>query len=272
MTDTTSLSIQPKGTCIKTCFYREGDYMHVVATLVANGDVEVFKGSLDLRPIRAAIARRHAALHGSDSVKVSGFFSSIGHAISSIGHAKLVKGLVNDIKKVGRSKAFGAVLGATAIVFPPVGAPALAAYAVAKASTGVIEEANKVKARVTHIAKHGTPAEKALAKKHLPQIKKLMAQKASVQASLSRMADAAKKGNKEALTAQKIFGIVLKSHQGVKARASNPAVTKGVPAMLITRTGKIVPGRYIQQTANQKLAESVLFDGKQILRGKYAAA
>ncbi len=272
MTDTTSLSIKPKGTCIKTCFYKDGDYLHCTATLVSNGDVEVFKGSVDLRPIRAAIMRRHAAMHGADSVQVSGFFSSIGHAISSIGHAKLVKGLVNDIKKVGKSKAFGVVLGATAIVFPPVGAPALAAYAVAKTATGVIEEANKVKARAVHIAKNGTAAEKAALKKHLPAVKKLFAQKAAVQASLSRMADAAKKGNKEALTAQKIFGIVLKSHQGVKARASSPAASKGVAAVMITRNGKIVPGHYVQQSANLKLAESMLFDGKQVLRGKYAAA
>ncbi len=272
MTDTNSLQIKPKGCCIKTCFYREGPYMHVIATLISNGDVEVFKGSVDLRPISAAIARKHAELHGEDSVQVAGFFSSIAHAVNSIGHVKLIRGIANGIKDVAKSKAFGVVLGATAIVFPPVGAPALAAYAVAKTATGVIEEANAVKARAVQIAKNGTAAERAAVKANLPKIQTLLKQKASVQASLSRMADAAKKGDKEALTAQKIFGIVLKSHQGLKARATTPSVAKGVSAVMITRTGKVVPGHYVQQTANKKLAESVLFDGKGLLRGKYAAA
>ncbi len=42
--------------------------------------------------------------------------------------------------------------------------------------------------------------------------------------------------------------------------------------MMITRTGRVVPGHYLEQRANKKLAQAVLFDGKKILRGKYAAA
>ncbi len=42
--------------------------------------------------------------------------------------------------------------------------------------------------------------------------------------------------------------------------------------MMITRTGKVVPGHYLEQRASKRLKQAVLFDGKRILRGKYAAA
>lgn len=269
MTDKSSLQITPRGTCLKTCFYHEGPYLHAIVTLVKNGDVRVFKGSLDLRPIIAAVKRKHSEMHGTE---VSGFFSSISHAVKSIGHAKILKSIANDIKSVAKSKAFGAIAGATAIVFPPVGIPAAAAYAVAKTSISVIEEANAVKAKVTQIANTGSAAARNAAHAKLPEIKKLMEQKELVQKKLAAMAELAKHGNKEALAAQRIFGIVLRQHQGLKNRVANPVHTRGVPAMLITKTGRIVPGHYLEQKANQKLAQAILFDGKKILRGKYAAA
>ena len=270
MVDTNSLQVKPEGTVIKTCFYREGPYLHVLATLVKNGDCQVFKGSLDVRPIQAALVRYHKRMHGPDSVKVSGFFDSISHAISSIGHAKLVKGISAGMKASGGGQSLGGL--ATSIVIPPVGLPAAAAYAVAKASVGVIEEANAVKSKVTQIANSGSAAARAVAHAKLPQIKNLMAQKDAVQKKLAAMALAAKSGNKEALAAQRIFGIVLKQHQALKSRVAKPAAVRGVPAMMITRTGRVVPGHYLEQRANKKLAQAVLFDGKQILRGKYVAA
>lgn len=272
MVDKSSLQIKPQGTCIKTCFYREGPYLHVIATLVKNGEVQVFKGSLDVRPIQAALVRRHARMHGRDSVKVAGFFSSISHAVKSIGHSKLMKGIASGIKDVAKSKTFGAIAGVTAIVFPPVGLPAAAAFAVAKTSIGVIEEANAIKHKVTQIAHSGTAAAKAAAHAKLPEIEKLMKQKSMVQQKLAEMARRAKLGDKEALAAQRIFGIVLKQHQALKQRVAHPHAARGVPAMMITRTGRVVPGHYLEQRANKKLAQAVLFDGKKILRGKYAAA
>lgn len=272
MVDTNSVRIKPQGTCIKTCFYREGPYLHMIATLVKDGECQIFKGSLDVRPIQAAIVRHHARMHGPDSIQVSGFFSSIKHAVNSIGHAKLVKGIASGIKDVAKSKTFGAVLGATAIVIPAVGVPALAAYAVAKASIAVIDEANAVKHKVTQIANTGSAAAKAAAHAKIPEIQKLMAQKSLVQKKLAAMADAAKRGDKEALAAQRVFAIVLKQHQALSSRVASPRTVRGVPAMMITRTGRIVPGHYLEQRANQKLAQAVLFDGKKILRGKYAAA
>jgi hypothetical protein len=269
MTDKSSLQIKPRGTCLKSCFYREGPYLHAIVTLVESGDVQIFKGSLDLRPIAAAVKRKHAEMHGTE---VSGFFSSISHAVSSIGHAKILKSISNDIKSVAKSKAFGAICGATAIVFPPVGIPAAAAYAIAKTSIGVIEEANAVKAKVTQIANSGSAAARAAAHAKIPQIQQLMAQKELVQKKLADMATLAKHGNPEALAAQRIFAIVLRQHQGLKNRVSHPTAARGVPAMMITKTGRVVPGHYLEQKANKRLAQAILFDGKKILRGKYAAA
>lgn len=268
MTDTTSLQIKPRGTCIKTCFYREGPYLHGIVTLVKNGECEVFKGSLDLRPFAKAIARHHARLHGK--TEVSGFFSSIQNAVG-LGKAKLVSNISSQIKSTSATSA-AHLAGATSVVFPAIGAPALAAYALAKESVGVIDQANAVKARVTQIANSGSAAAKAAAHENIDKIQKLMAQKAQVQTALARMAAKAKQGDPEALAAQRIYGIVIKQHQALKSRASTPSVARGVPAMMITRTGRVVPGHYLEQRANKKLGETVLFDGKRILRGKYAAA
>ncbi len=272
MVDTNSLRIKPQGTCVRSCFYREGPYLHAIVTLVKNAEVQVFKGSLDLRPIVAVVRRAHAQMHADGRPEVAGFFSSVTHAVKSIGHAKIFKSIANDIKSVAKSKTFGAICGATAIVFPPVGIPAAAAYAVAKTSIGVIEEANAVKSKVTQIANTGSEAAKKAAHAKIPEIQKLMQQKALVQQKLAQMANAAKHGDKEALIAQRIFGIVLRQHQALKSRVSHPHAARGVPAMMITRTGKIVPGHYLEQRANKKLGQAVLFDGKKILRGKYAAA
>lgn len=271
-TDKTSLQVKPQGVCVKTCFYRSGPYLHAIVTLVKNGDCHVFKGSLDLRPIAAAVKRHHQMLHGQNAVEVGGFFSSISHAVKSIGHAKIFKSIANDIKSVASSKAFGAIAGATAIVFPPVGLPAAAAYATAKAAIGVIDEANAVKHRVTQIANSGSAAARNAAHAKIPEIQKLMQQKSMVQQKLAVMARQAAAGNREALVAQRVFAIVLKQHQALKNRVAHKHVARGVPAMMITRTGRIVPGHYLEQRANKKLAQAVLFDGKKILRGKYAAA
>ncbi len=268
MVDTNSLQIKPQGTCVRSCFYRQGPYLHAIVTLVKDGEVDVFKGSLDVRPIASALKKYHAQMHGSS--EVSGIFSSISHAISSVGKAKILKSIASDIK--GKSGSFSAKAGATAIVFPPIGLPAAAAFAVAKSSIAVIDEANAVKNKVTQIANTGSAAARAAAHANLPAIQKLMQQKAMVQQKLAQMANLAKRGNKEALAAQRIFGIVLRQHQALASRVANSNNVRGVPAMMITRAGRVVPGHYLEQKANKKLAEAVLFDGKNILRGKYAAA
>ncbi len=162
--------------------------------------------------------------------------------------------------------------GSSPVLMPPVSTQAVAAYAIAKNAVDAIETGNAVTRKVTQIANTGSAAAKAAAHAKVPAIQAALLQKKAAQTALGRMALAAKRGDKEALAAQRVFGIVLKQHQALKARVSNPNMVRGVPAMMITRAGRIVPGHYLEQKANQKLGEAILFDGKKILRGKYAAA
>lgn len=263
MTDT--VQPVPSGACcLKTCIYRDGDYLHAITTLVKDGNPEVFKASVDLRPIVAAIARRHASMHGVESVKVGGFWSSITATASKMGHANIVKSLAADVK----ASAGGHV--SSTVVFPAVSLEAATAYATAKTAINTIHNANAVAAHVKRIATHGSAAAKAAAKSRIGEIKALMAKKALVQKSLASLANRAAKGDPDALKAQRIFAIVAKSHAGLKGRVS-PAAAKGMAGLLITSTGRVVPGHYIAAKAGAKVARASLYDGKRLTHGNFSA-
>lgn len=162
--------------------------------------------------------------------------------------------------------------GSSPVPMPNVSHEAVAAYAIAKNAITAIEDANAASSRVTQIANYGTEAQRRAAHANIGKVQALLKQKAAAQAAIARMASQAAHGDKEALVAQKVFAIVLRHHQALKSRVTHQSVTRGVPAVMITRTGRIVPGHYLEQKTNKKLGTSVLFDGKKILRGKYAAA
>lgn len=161
--------------------------------------------------------------------------------------------------------------GSSPVLSPPVSTSAVAAYAIAKNAVEVLDQAHAVKARVTSIANSGSAAARAAAHGQIQKIQTLMAERAQVQSAMARLANQAHAGDKEALAAQRVFAIVLKQHQALKARTSTPAA-RGLPGVMITSTGRLVPGHYLEQRASKKLGQSVVFDGKKILRGKYAAA
>lgn len=209
----TTATPAPKGLCLKTCIYRDGDFLHAITTMVKDGNPEVFKASIDLKTIQGALVRSHQRKHGPDVVKVSGFFSSIAATVSKIGHANVVKSIANDIKE---STGLSAIH--TPIVFPAVNTTAAAAYLTAKQAISTINNANAVAARVKQIAAQGSPAAKAAAQKNIPQIKALMAKKLGVQRSLSSLAQRAKMGDQDALKAQTVFGIVQRSMSSLAAR------------------------------------------------------
>lgn len=209
----TTATPAPKGLCLKTCIYRDGDYLHAITTMVKDGNPEVFKASIDLKTIQGAMIRSHQRKHGPDVVKVSGFFSSIAATVSKIGHANVVKSIADDIKE---STGLSAIH--TPIVFPAVNTTAAAAYLTAKQALSTINTANAVAARVKQIAAQGSPAAKAAAQKNIPQIQALMAKKAMVQKSLSSLAKRAKLGDPDALKAQQVFGIVQRSMSTLAAR------------------------------------------------------
>ncbi len=88
-----SVTIIPKGLCVKTCIYAEGEFMHAIVTVVRGGQPHIFKASVDVNSIRRYLASSRGA-------EVSGIFSSISHAVHSIGRSKLLKGISKAIKSV----------------------------------------------------------------------------------------------------------------------------------------------------------------------------
>lgn len=454
MPDTDSLQVIPKGVCIKTCFHREGPYLHCVATLVSGGDVQIFKASVDLRPIYQAVSAAHFRMHGDNSLKVGGFFSSIASVVKATGVTKLVKAVSNEVSKVAKIPVVGPLLAASTSVMthplavvsdlakggridtvvlnnlkkqignaktiapyaqtvmsfvpgvgtglsaaigaasalasgqriddallagvrgavpggpvaqaafdvaagvaqgkpidqialnalpiapaqkealvqalkltkdiaagkkvdqalldrasavvsgpllkavqtgaamglakslqdatklakgvvltPPIGAPAMAAFSMAKDVISTIESANKVAAQVKKAAAPGAPpALKAAAQRNIPAIQNLMQRKAAVQKQMATLADKAKRGDKEALAAQKVFGTVIAQHQALKSRVSNVASTTGFPANLITKAGKIVPANVVETGARKAVNGALAFDGKKVLPGNYKVA
>lgn len=210
---TTTATPAPQGLCLKTCIYRDGDYLHAITTMVKDGNPEVFKASIDLKTIQGALVRSQQRKHGAEVVKVSGFFSTIASTVAKIGHANVVKNIADDIKRTTGLSAIH-----TPIVFPAVNTQAAAAYLTAKQTLNTINNANAVANRVRMIAASGTPAAKAAAQKNIPQIKALMAKKLTAQRSLASLANRAKMGDRDALKAQQVFGIVQRSMSSLAAR------------------------------------------------------
>lgn len=265
----------PKGICFKTCVYREGPYMHAITTMVHNGDVEVFKASVDLRPIEAAVRRYHQKLHAKNGGVHVGWFGSsiahaVSHAVSSIGHAGIVKSIANNVKSVVKSKVTGGIIAATAVVFPPVGLPAAAAYATANAALTVLDNAKSVENRVTQIATSGSNAAKAAAQAQIPKIKELMQKKAAVQGFLQRTLTAAKHGDKGAQFTARVFNIVQAQRNALQNKIGNKPLPPGsIPALLIDERGRIVKGHFLDKHANNTLKRVTLFKGGKLQHGNF---
>lgn len=263
----TTLQPVASGLTLKTCIYREGNYLHAITTMVKDGNPEIFKASVDLAPIIAAVSRHHQKMHGQEVVKVAGFFDSITALASKIGHANVVKSVADSVKV-----STGAHVIHSPVVIPAVSLKAATAYATAKAAINTIDEAKQVEAHVKRIVATGSAQAKKVAQARVPQIEALMKKKAVVQKALASLDARARLGDKDAKAAQKVFGIVLKSHVALGNRVKNKTVQRGMPGLMITHTGRIVPGHYIANAAKKKLGQQAVFDGRQLHRGPYEAA
>lgn len=62
MTKNDEPKVTPDGFWMKTRFYREGPYLSVLSTAVANGEPEIFRARIDLRPFERAVRKYHAAI------------------------------------------------------------------------------------------------------------------------------------------------------------------------------------------------------------------
>lgn len=287
----------PQGICFKTCFYREGHLLHAVTTMVKDGDCEVFKASVDMRPIARAIARYHARLHtrgtevgsifGSISHAVSSVSHAVSHAASSVAHSQLVNAIGKQVKSAVKSKITGGIIAATAVVFPPVGVPAAAAYATANAALALVDNGKKVADKVRAIATTGSDAAKARAHSLIGQIQESQKKKVLAQTWLRGVltdgeklkAQAAAERNpfkkalllRQAALPSKIINIVAAQRAALEARTGGKTPPAGsIPALLITDEGRIVKGHYLMQNANNAIKRATLYHGGQTLDGKFA--
>ena len=323
-----ALSVHPEGFWMKSHFYREGSLLHVVTYSCIAGSPEVFRMSVDLRPIVRGVVKAHNRLHANkvsgesvlDALNVGFSFGdltkpfanvakSAAAMVNKVGKSKLISQVGAAVKSAVKNKVTGGFLTMAAVAFPTIGAPALAAYAAANASLVAIDQAkgavsmakqivNKatdpktaalLKGELTKWA--GSTISSAIANKvHLPSGLKPLAQAMKItkdradQAKkvLSVIAQKAKAGDVEAAKMARIVNLahnnrrslvaIRKSHAGnmtrLKGRAPSASSMNGFPALLVSRSGRIIPGRYVEKSGGDK---SVILRGGKVLRGNFAA-
>lgn len=331
------VGLVPDGFWLKTHFYVEGSMLHAVTYSCIAGSPEVFKASLDLRPIMAFVVKKHQEMHGqkisgeelsraivgcvgcdcNGPVRVSGIFDSIASvaksaaaAVSKVGKTKLVSTIGKAVKSVVKNKVvMGGALTVASVAFPPVGLPAAAAYATASGALAAIDQAKASVAAAKKIVSKATdPKTKAVLRSGLEKwagatLQKAVADKLPIpsnlkstiakavkitsdqakkaQGVLGQIASAAKAGNVEAQKMARVVTLaknaqdklkVLRSStsKNVPKLASKPSTQlNGFPALLVTRKGQIVPGRYLEK---QGAPAGVVLRGGKVYRGNFAVA
>lgn len=128
----------------KTRFFTRNNVLHSVTTLVLNGSPKTFRLSIPLEPIDKALRAYHQRMHADDAASVSGsVWSDMKKTGRAIGRSKLVKRIHNTSKSVIKSNITAGVFATAAVVFPPAGVPALAAYAATRTAVEGVDEADR---------------------------------------------------------------------------------------------------------------------------------
>lgn len=249
--DTVRLHIAPSGVSVRGRFWREGPYFKaLVHVQTAGAEPKTISAEVDLRPIMRALHRWHRREHG---VHVGGFPGSFFKAVKKIGKSKLLGDVANAVKSVVKSKITGAVISAAAVVFPPVGVPAAAAYATANAALAVLDKANAIKNQAKSVLATGSQAEKMLLRAKAPQIAKDLRRAADLRKRLRDVAQRAQRGDIAARKTASIFSHVMAHRNRVQAQAAKTEAQaqEWTPGLLVTQHGKIVPGRWLQTQARE---------------------
>lgn len=319
MTDTTEnglANIVPAGMWLKTHIRREGNLLKATVYVCVAGSPEVMNFEVDLRPIAKAVVNLHKRLHeravrqGKADATISGFPGSlikkIGKGVSSVAKGKLVKAIGSGIKSVVKSKITGAITGGLAVVFPPVGIPAAAAYATANQVINAVDNLKKGKldllaqfpmaaGAIANIDAVTGPlaqqvknaADSALHSVNLdhlpsniasflqknPALKNAIALGTKAKAQVTEMAKLAKSGNKEAQAGVKIFNVALNTKRAIQKPAKLPSLKK-VPgefkAVLIDKHGAIIPGKFSDKSGKKNTGAAIMLRGKRIYKGTFA--
>ncbi len=141
------------GVWIKTQFCQKGHFLCATVYMVSAGEPKVMEFRVDLRPLEKIAAKVHERLHhkmvAAKGGPVVGFsfgkaWRGIKKTAKKIGKSKLVKAIGKATKAVVKSKVLGSALAGLAVVFPPAGVPALAAYGAANAALVAVEKGKKL--------------------------------------------------------------------------------------------------------------------------------
>ncbi|HKO46543.1 MAG TPA: hypothetical protein VJV79_02400 [Polyangiaceae bacterium] len=240
--DTVRLRIAPAGVSVRGRFWREGRYLKaMVHVQTAGAAPKTISVDVDLRPIARALHHWYRRKHG---VQVGGFPGSFFKQVKKLGKSKLISAVGNAVKSVVKSKIVAAAITATAVVFPPVGVPAAAAYATANAALTLLDKANAIKSKAKTVLASGSQAEKALMQAKAPEIAKALSRAANVRTRLQKIAQRAQQGDLAARKTASIFSHVMAHRDRVQSLGKN-AAQAWTPGLLVTPNGKIVPGKWL---------------------------
>lgn len=229
----------PHAVWLKTIFEFRGNKLYAHGFLSTHGNSEVFTVQVDLLPLAAFVARYHNRLHGKVSgcigctheEVVSGCIGcaevgagkkklKLGKALKSIAKAKAIKAIAKAGKAIIKSKVTGALVAVAATVYPPVGAPALAAYTAANVAINAVEKAQDIKRRALKV----------------PAIKKLdgYAKKVARSTAAKLLVKAKHKGLIEKHGKAKVLGAIASLSKKIAGRkvgkvlAKAPAIKRGI--------------------------------------------
>jgi len=297
--------VTPRDVWLRTHVYQEGPYLCAKTFMVAAQNPEVFEVRIDLRPIAQAVIAYHKKLHAESSVSgdcvgcdeeeraeiegcvgceeryirgpvVGGFFGSIAKVIKSVGKSKLINKVASMGKTVIKSKITGAVLTGTAVVFPPVGVPALGAYVAANAALAVVDKASSLKRGVEKAIRDKHAGKLTVKAKALAQLSTTAAGKAAV-AKTMKQAQTAKKfirnvaamaryspnpqKQAEARKALTVLQTVAEHRRKLKDIARKTP-KKGTTGLVVDARGRIMRGRFLREQAHKDAGLQIMLAAK----------
>ena len=253
--DTVQLRIAPAGISVRGRFWREGSILKaVVHVQTAGAAPKTISAEVDLRPIMRGLHDWYRRKHG---VHIGGFPGSFIKAVKKVGKTKLLSDVASAVKSVAHSKLAAAAIGAAAVVFPPVGIAAAAAYATANAALAALDKANAVKNQARSVLSSGSAAEKMLLRSKAPQIADTLRKAVAVRNKLREIAQRAQRGDIGARKTASIFAHVMAHRSRVQSLAGKAKSEDWTPGLLVTKYGKIVPGQWLQTQAAANAARSI---------------
>lgn len=249
--DDFQLRVAPSGVSVKGRYWREGHLLKALVHVQAAGSApKTVAAQVDLRPIAAALKRWHRRQH-AQGARVGGWPGSFFNAVKKVAKSKLVSQVASSVKSVVQSKITGAAIGAAAVVFPPIGVPAAAAYATANAALATLDKANAIKNQARAILASGSSAQKAALQKRASAIQQALTRAADVKKKLREIAQRASRGDVAARKTARIFSHVVAHRRRVKTHGQKLQGKTSTPGLLVTEYGKIVPGHWLLSAAAQ---------------------